>query len=184
MWSASRRFRKLTSQVIVDLVPAVLLPNFRNQTSIRTIITKIIFNVNFDCRNLVFQLLHHDNENILSVGCSAHILHNSVKHELSKINFDLENFILKLHNHFLYYAKRVYFLKDFYVIDEAEFAPVLRHVKTKWLSLLPTVKRATKSFDILKDYFKSLGEDECPSLLWQVFNFDETETVWNFIKMQ
>lgn len=61
------------------------------------------------------------------------------------------------------------------MIHEAEFAPVLRLVKTRWLSLLPAVERATKSFDILKDYFRSLGEDECPSALWQFFNADETE---------
>lgn len=60
-------------------------------------------NVNFGCRNSVFQLLHHDNDSILSVGCAAHILHNSVKYGLAKSKFDLENFILKLHNHFSYY---------------------------------------------------------------------------------
>ncbi|XP_014297799.2 uncharacterized protein LOC106693662 [Microplitis demolitor] len=136
--------------------------------------------VNFGCRNSVFQLLQHDKKNILSVGCPAHILHNSVKHGLSKINFDLENFILKLHNHFSYYAKRVDSLKDFYVIYEAEFAHVLRHVKTRWLSLLPAVERATKSFDILKDYFISLGKEECPSVLWQFFNSDETEPCLTF----
>ncbi|CAG9789636.1 unnamed protein product [Diatraea saccharalis] len=50
-------------------------------------------NVNFGCRSSVFQLLRHDNDNILSVGCPAHILHNSVKHGLGKREFDLENFI-------------------------------------------------------------------------------------------
>lgn len=59
-------------------------------------------NVNFGCRNLFFQLLHLDNDNIWSVGCPApaHILHNSVKYGLGKSEFDLENFILKLHNYF------------------------------------------------------------------------------------
>nr|XP_049699481.1 uncharacterized protein LOC126055228 [Helicoverpa armigera] len=137
-------------------------------------------NVNFGCRNSVFQLLHHDNDNILSVGCPAHILHNSVKYSLGKSKFDLENFILKLHNHFSYHAKRVAALKDFYEMREAEFAPVLRHVKTRWLSLLPAVERATKSFHILKDYFISLEEDECPTALWQFFNSDETEPYLTF----
>lgn len=139
-------------------------------------------NVNFGCHNSVFQLLHNDNDNILPVGCPAHIVHNSVKYALGLSTFDLENFILKLHSHFSYYAKRVQALKDFYETYESEFAPVLRHVKTRWLSLLPAVERAIKSFDILKAYFITMGEDECPCILWNFFNSDQTEPYLAFFQ--
>lgn len=67
-------------------------------------------------------------------------------------------------------------------MHESEFAPVLRHVVTRWLSLLPAEERAMKSFDILKDYFITMGEDDCPSVLWNFFSSDDTEPYLAFFQ--
>lgn len=139
-------------------------------------------NVNFGGKHSVFKLLQNNNDKIIAVGCPAHILHNSVKHAAGKCKFDLENMVLKVYNYFSYHAKRVQALKDFFEFYDSEFAPVLRHVTTRWLSLLPAIERLVKSYEILKNFFIELGEDECPTVIWSYFNDEQTEAYLAFFQ--
>lgn len=139
-------------------------------------------NVNFGDKHSVFKLLQNDNNKIIAVGCPAHILHNGVKHAIEKCKFDVENMVLKVYNYFSYHAKRVQALKDFFEFYDSEFAPVLRHVTTRWLSLLPAIERLVKSYEILKIFFISLGEQECPTVVWTYFNDETTEAYLVFFQ--
>ena len=52
---------------------------------------------------------------------------------------------------------------------------LLRHVITRWLSLLPSIDRMLKCWKALTSYFQSLAEEECPKILWKCFAEDGTE---------
>lgn len=54
---------------------------------------------------------------------------------------------------------------------------MLRHVPTKWLSLLPAVDRLLQNWPALKSYFVSEGEEECHKLLWETFEPEENESL-------
>ncbi|KAF3842553.1 hypothetical protein F7725_024504, partial [Dissostichus mawsoni] len=52
---------------------------------------------------------------------------------------------------------------------------LLRHVVTRWLSLLSSIDRILKCWRPLTSYFQSLGEEECSKILWKCFGEDGNE---------
>lgn len=63
-------------------------------------------NVNYGIHNSVYTKLRESNSKILRSNCHAHIVHNTVKHELGKFAVDVENIILKVYGHVSVSAKR------------------------------------------------------------------------------
>ncbi|XP_058636265.1 uncharacterized protein LOC131543068 [Onychostoma macrolepis] len=86
---------------------------------------------------------------------------------------DIENVVNKTFSHFSSSAKRIEELKSIHTFVEIEYQSLLRHVPTRWLSLWPAVKRLHDSWAPIKTYFLSLGEDQCPKSLWQLFKDDQ-----------
>ncbi|KAJ8416211.1 hypothetical protein AAFF_G00382330 [Aldrovandia affinis] len=103
----------------------------------------------------------------------AHIVHNSAKHAGDRLNIDIESVVNKIFSHFSSSAKRTEALKAVFAFVEEQYQVVRRHVPTRWLSLWPAVKRLHDSWTAIKSYFLSLGEDQCPKSLWQLFKDDE-----------
>lgn len=119
--------------------------------------------INFGKHYSVFTLPKCEN-NILPVGCPAHMLHNTVRYALDRCNFDVENLLLKTYSHFSCSAKRVDELKNFFKFVDLEYKHMLRHVTTRWLSLYPAIERFVKNMPALRSYFVSLGKN-CPLVL-------------------
>ncbi|RXN16033.1 zinc finger protein 862-like [Labeo rohita] len=117
--------------------------------------------------------LKENNNCILKANCVAHIVHNSAKHAGDQLNIDIENVVNKTFSHFSSSAKRIEELKSIHTFVEIEYQSLLRHVPTRWLSLWPAVKRLHDSWAPIKTYFLSLGEDQCPKSLWQLFKDDQ-----------
>ncbi|KAL1246493.1 hypothetical protein QQF64_034627 [Cirrhinus molitorella] len=129
--------------------------------------------LNYGRYNSVFQKLKENNNCILKANCVAHIVHNSAKHAGDRQNIDIENVVNKTFSHFSSSAKRIEELKSIHTFVEIEYQSLLRHVPTRWLSLWPAVKRLHDSWAPIKTYFLSLGEDQCPKSLWQLFKDDQ-----------
>lgn len=129
--------------------------------------------LNYGRYNSVFQKLKENNNCILKANCVAHIVHNSAKHAGDRLNIDIENVVNKTFSHFSSSAKRIEELKSIHTFVEIEYQSLLRHVPTRWLSLWPAVKRLHDSWAPIKTYFLSLGEDQCPKSLWQLFKDDQ-----------
>jgi hypothetical protein len=59
-------------------------------------------------------------------------------------------------------------LKEFCDFGDIEYKQILGIVKTKWLSLQPTITRVTDMFPGVKSYF--LSQEKCPMMLKILFN--------------
>uniref|UniRef100_H3A010 DUF4371 domain-containing protein n=1 Tax=Latimeria chalumnae TaxID=7897 RepID=H3A010_LATCH len=119
--------------------------------------------VNYGKHNSIYQKLKEAKEDIVAANCLAHIVHNTIKYVAGKLNIDVENVILKAYSHFSVSAMRTEQLKEFCDFVEVEEFNLLRHIVTRWLSLLPAINR------LLKCYFQSLGEEEHPKVIWKYF---------------
>lgn len=126
-------------------------------------------NVNYGKNHSVFQLLLKENPKVLPARCPAHLLHNAVKNACEKCEFDIEHLVLKVYGHLSYHAKRVQQLKDLFLEADLTYLEILRHVSTRWLSLLPAVERILRGFPILKTYFFEMNEN-CPVGLKKYFS--------------
>jgi hypothetical protein len=54
---------------------------------------------------------------------------------------DIESTVSKIYQHFHIYTVHVQTLKDFCDFVDVEHKNILGHAKTRWLSLMPAVKR-------------------------------------------
>lgn len=130
-------------------------------------------NVNFGCHQSVFTELKKFNNNLLNIGCLCHILHNAVRKASGKFIFDIELIIIKCFNEFSSHTKRKQSLLLLYQFCDMEYQELLRHVPTRWLSLLPAVNRLYKCFEPIKCYF--LSKENCSPLLKNFFECDLAE---------
>ncbi|XP_051167012.1 uncharacterized protein LOC127285186 [Leptopilina boulardi] len=125
--------------------------------------------------NVFFKLKDKLSQNIIGVGCTAHIVHNTVKSAADLLPIDIENIVVKIYSRFYIYTVRVESLKEFCEEVDIEYKKLLGYSNTRWLALLPAVERILKLFNALKSYFLSL--DKCPNDIRNFFN-DESSELW------
>lgn len=134
-------------------------------------------NANFGAHNSLFTNLQEKNSEIIKANCHAHIVHNAVKNSIDKLDYDIENLVLKLYGHFSVSAKRRDMLEECFEFNESEYQGLLHHVTTRWLTLLPCVERILKTWHPLLSYFRSLRD--CPLQIKKLLyiNDDEYEDI-------
>ncbi|EEZ97442.1 hypothetical protein TcasGA2_TC011273 [Tribolium castaneum] len=123
--------------------------------------------VNYGKHNSVFIHLKNDVPGLISANCNCHVINNASKFAAKVLSMDVETLIIKIYNEFSSSAKNDESLKDFGEFVEIEWAQILRHVPTWWLSLYPAICRITEKWPALKSYFLSQGEDNCDKLIWK-----------------
>ena len=91
-------------------------------------------------------------------SCQLHVVHNTFRKGLESYGEDIENLCIDLFYFFkLSATRREDFLKIQQKLDLDEVV-FLRHVESRWLSLLPAVERVKDQFPVLLEYFKKLPE--------------------------
>ena len=76
---------------------------------------------------------------------------------------------MKVFSEFSAFAKRTAKLKEIFDFPHLEYKSILRHVPTRWLSLLPALDRLLLNWPALKEYFLNEDEDECATIIWKAF---------------
>lgn len=124
--------------------------------------------VNFGKNNSVFVELKKVSEDLIPIGCNAHILHNTAKKACNILKIDIESVIIKIYNEFSSSSKKVAELKEFFEWTDTEWAELLKHVPTRWLTLLPAIERLILKFQPIKSYFMS--KNSVPPILRSFFD--------------
>ncbi|KAH9628547.1 hypothetical protein HF086_001154 [Spodoptera exigua] len=122
--------------------------------------------VNYGAHNSVFQKLKEENNHIFKANCYCHVVNNCVKYALKGLDVDIESIVIKIYNEFSSSALKTKKLKECCEFSQIEYKELLRHVPTRWLSLLPAIDRLIRSWPAVKHYFLSKGRDNCHKVLW------------------
>ncbi len=123
----------------------------------------------------------HGND-LIGVGCPAHILHNTIQRGSDSVSVDVEVIIMKLFSFFSIYTVRVAKLADFCEYVDVEYKNLLSHSKTRWLSLSPALDRLVTMFEPLKFYFQSLST--APTILVNFFSSQMSLVYLSFLQSQ
>ncbi|CAF3791042.1 unnamed protein product [Rotaria sordida] len=116
-------------------------------------------NVNVGNNHSVFSLFNQLVPYLIKGYCYSHILHNSVKHGNEYLLFDVEAALLKIYAHF------------------CRSTVILKHIRLRWLNLLPSIERLIVVHPVVKSYFLNLEHDECPNLLFKFFTSNEANVL-------
>jgi hypothetical protein len=121
--------------------------------------------INYGIHHSVYQMFKSANSCVVKANCNCHVLHNTAKHALITLPFDIENLVLKMFSHFSISAKRVSDLKSCYNYTDNEFQKMKKHSTTRWLTLLPAINCIINNMNELKSYFVGIGTEECPPII-------------------
>jgi len=122
--------------------------------------------IHFGKHNSVYQKLKEVSPHIEKGNYKCHLIHNTLKNAnriLSAAGYDVESIVLKIYSEFSCSAKKVESLKEFCMFTSVQYKEILRHVPTRWLSLLPAIRVGLPSLLI----FLSLGKRDCPEIIWK-----------------
>jgi hypothetical protein len=92
-------------------------------------------------------------------GCSLHHVHNAGRKGIESLPDGLETFIGDLFCLFRYSGpinRKYEALADLLELEQKKF---LRHVKTRWLQILPVIQRILEQYDLLTEFFNRHGEE-------------------------
>ena len=76
---------------------------------------------------------------------------------LQELGFDVESLLSDIYQHFNNSTTRKQTLVEFCDFVETEYKVLLKHVKTRWLSLNRVIERTLAMYKPLKSYFASTG---------------------------
>lgn len=100
-------------------------------------------------------------QKIIGVGCTAHIIHNTIQTAADCRPLDIEAMTVKIYFCFYISTVRVGSFKKFCDFASVEYQRLWGYSKPTWLASMPAVERVVKLFPALKAYFLSINK--CPS---------------------
>jgi hypothetical protein len=118
-------------------------------------------------------------QQLIGIGCGAHVHHNSIQTSADSLPVDSEAIVYKIFHYFSISTIRTESLKEFCSFAEVEYKSLLCHAKTRWMTLLPAMKRSVDIYDGLKAYFLSI--DRCPHMLKIFFRSSYFSSVFELV---
>lgn len=109
--------------------------------------------VNYGIHNSVYQKFKDALDQIIKANCNCHILNNCVNRSLTELFVDIENIIIKIFSEIGSSAMNNEQLKDCFVFAGIEYKELMRHIATRWVSLLPAIDRLIFCWPVVKMYF-------------------------------
>ena len=95
--------------------------------------------------------------NILDIGgCSLHHIANAVSYATASLGDDIENVAVDIHSFFKHRSGLCEEFRNMQVLLDLPEHRILRFVSTRWLSVLPVVKRLLEQLVGLRTFFKDL----------------------------
>jgi hypothetical protein len=98
--------------------------------------------------NLYFKMQENTVNNLIDIGCRAHVIHNAVQTAADCLPIDLQLIINKIYQHFHICCVRDEELKSFCEFTSTEYKTVLGNSKTRWLSLSCLQSRELLTFSL------------------------------------
>nr|XP_005291182.1 uncharacterized protein LOC101937720 [Chrysemys picta bellii] len=134
--------------------------------------------VNFGENKSVFRHLKQmlDLPNLVPGYCSAHIVHNTAKHGLEMLSYDVECLVIKVFSEFSSSAKNISELKEFFDFVETEYSEILYQLPKRFLTLFTAIDRLLKNWPALKSYFVNKGKEDVSCTIW-TFLAEQEDTV-------
>lgn len=129
-------------------------------------------NANFGKHRSAYTLLRDKNPSLLKAGCLAHVLSNTFKFALNKLNYDVEGVVLKIYSHFQASSLRREDLKEFVEYAQLHWVELVKHVPTRWLSLGPAIDKVLLVYPALMSYFLA-SSDSCSKSLQNLLFLDD-----------
>lgn len=74
---------------------------------------------------------------------------------------------MNVFGHFSVSSKCAEALTEIFDFIDMEGDHLFRQVPTRWMPLLPAIERMLKCWPAIKSCFQSVGQEECPSLIWK-----------------
>lgn len=130
--------------------------------------------------NNVFYLLKNEElkRDIFGIGCSAHIVHNAAQAGFMVFEVNFESIVVSIHNYFKIYANRVAELKRKCQDHNIQFQTLEHHSNTRFLTLLPALKKVLNMFDPLQEFFQR----DCSKELQKFFSTSSDSTIKFWLK--
>ncbi|XP_032637827.1 uncharacterized protein LOC116825715 [Chelonoidis abingdonii] len=107
-----------------------------------------------------------DLPNLVPEYCSAHIVHNTAKHGLEILSYDVEYFVIKVFSEFSSSTKNISELEEFCDFVETEYSEILHQLPKHFLTLFTAVDRLLKNWPALKSYFVNKGKEDVSCTIW------------------
>lgn len=133
-------------------------------------------------QNNVYYRLKQIMPDILGIGCSAHITHNTLKHACDCLPIDVECIVVKIYKYFHIHTVRVEALKSMCEVNEIEYSQLLGYANTRFLALGKAIRSILKLFEPLKSYF--LGLKRCPPTIKSFFESPLSKLWFLFVEDQ
>lgn len=133
--------------------------------------------------NVFKQLKQKVNINMIGSGCTAHILHNAMRHACDQLTIDVEYIAVKIYTHFYRHTARLRKLKEFCDSIGEAYVKLHGYIKTRFLALKECLSSIISNFDGLNEYFHSFDApvkiveffDDLFALATLIFVRDQTE---------
>jgi hypothetical protein len=119
--------------------------------------TKLMPFVGITVTQIMMELekLATSNSKVSIPGRAVHTFHSALQTSTDILPVDFEAMVNKIFKYFHVYMVQVEELKEICDFIDVKYKQILGHVKSKWLSLQPTITRCIGMFQRLKSYFVS-----------------------------
>ncbi len=117
-------------------------------------------NVMVGKHNSVLSRVKEKQPQVYSQGCVCHLANLALLAGVKALPIDVDDFFVDLYYYFEKSAKRKHDLHEFQHFTDTKELKILKHCKTRWLSLDRAVKRVIQQWPALYAYFDSVSESD------------------------